>query len=226
MGRRPRRSLTGSRRGGGLQAARCASSAMPCSVSITGGTAARRARWCSAARHVAAWIPPLHDCDAFVACRLREVPDDSPLAALADCSPAVALAPVCAPPGITWGEALEAAVSRPALPTLEHIPKRFRVRVAGLLRDFFPAHVEAEKVAVRGIADAREWALAAARLLWLGPTLLLQAWKTHPPDALAGHEPPAAAKAAERVATIRRRVQAAAGAWLRRLRRRESGTRS
>ena len=153
-------------------------------------------------------------CEAHVACRVCDVPDDSPLAALGDCPPAAALAPIAAPSGITWGEALEAAVSRPAVFTLEHIPKRFRVRVAELLRDHLLAHVEAEKLATRGAADAHGWALAAARLLWLGPTLLLRAWKTHPPDALAGHEPPVAARAADRAAAIRRRAQAAeAGEW-------------
>ena len=54
-----------------------------------------------------------------------------------------------------------------------------------MLRDFYGAHVEAERAALRGGAERAADAVAAGRLLWLGPTLLLRSRASYADDVLA-----------------------------------------
>ena len=109
---------------------------------------------------------------------------------------------------------LEAAASRPALQTMEWIPRKLRVRTAGVLRDFYGAHVEAERAALRGGAAHAADAVAAGRLLWLGPTLLLRSRATYDDDLLAPPVAEVATKGVERANMVRARLQQAeSGQW-------------
>ena len=108
------------------------------------------------------------------------------------------------------------ATSRPALQTMEWIPRNFkhRDRTAEVLRDFYGAHVEAERAALRGGAEPAADAVAAGRLLWLGPTLLLYSRATYEDDVLAPPVTEVATKGVERANMVRGRLQLAeSGQW-------------
>ena len=97
-----------------------------------------------------------------------------------------AIADVVIPVAEGFRAMLELATSRPALQTMEWIPRKHRVRTAEVLRDFYGAH-----------------AVAAGRLLWLGPTLLLRSRATYDDDVLAPPVAEAATKGVERASMVR-----------------------
>ena len=109
---------------------------------------------------------------------------------------------------------LAAATARPAVQTMEWIPRKHRVRTAGVLRDFFGPHVEAERAALRGGAEHAADAVAAGRLLWLGPTLLLRSRASYEDDVLAPPVAEVTTKGVERANMLRGRLQLAeSGQW-------------
>ena len=140
-----------------------------------------------------------HACDATgaanVALAAAVEPDPGP--------PGRAVADIVIPSTGGFRDMLEAAVSRPALQTMEWIPRKHRVRTAEVLRDLYGAHVEAERAALRGGAAHAADAVAAERLLWLGPTLLLRSRSTYDDDVLAPPVAEVATKGVERANMVR-----------------------
>ena len=109
---------------------------------------------------------------------------------------------------------LAAATARPALQTMEWIPRKHRVRIAEVLGEFFGVHVEAERAALRGGAEHAADAVAAGRLLWLGPTLLLRSLASYEDDVLAPLVAEVTTAGVERANMLRGRLQlAGSGQW-------------
>ena len=84
---------------------------------------------------------------------------------------------------------LARAVARPALRTMERIPRQHRSRVADMLGDLTHAHVDAQWAAERGGGAAEAGALRAARMLWVAPTLLLTGCAGSTPTTVWRHSP-------------------------------------
>lgn len=80
---------------------------------------------------------------------------------------------------------LEKATARPALRTMESIPRQHRGRTADVMKDLIHAHVDAQKAAGRGSTAGASGALRAARRLWVAPALLLRVCRRHNDDVLA-----------------------------------------
>ena len=109
---------------------------------------------------------------------------------------------------------LTKAVARPALRTMESIPRQHRARTADVLRDLMHAHVDAQRAATRGGQAAAAGALRAARMLRVAPALLLRASRRHMDDGLAPPPAQMGARGVERAQEVRQRLQLAeAGAW-------------
>ena len=110
---------------------------------------------------------------------------------------------------------LEAAVARPAIRTLETIPRQHRVRVAEILTSLMIAHVDAQRATACGGQESEEAALWAARMLWIAPALLLRAVRCNEEDVLAQAPTQLGSRGVERASEVRGRLQLAeAGRWL------------
>ena len=108
--------------------------------------------------------------------------------------------------------ALDSATERPALPTVVHLPKMLRRRVADILIEALRHHVEAEAQAAARWSDAaaKTRARVASQWLWLLPSLLLRQGGVR--DALDGEGQKDRADSTFQV--IRQRVQRAeSGKW-------------
>ena len=112
------------------------------------------------------------------------------------------------PPEVSLDDMLARATSRPALQTMERIPRQHSARGAEIMRDRLLMHAAAELVASRGGGEeARAAALREARLLWIAPALLLRPCMHHVDDGLASPALATGVKGIQRAHEVRRRAQ-------------------